>query len=77
MYDKMKGPGMTGLYASCGYTKYVKELDAYMDEHMPCVTDMDPLLMESYDCETGVGCVTIDECLPAASYRLLRSLCTH
>ena len=49
MYDKMKGPGMTGLYASCGYTKYVKELDAYMDEYMPRVTDMDPLLMETYE----------------------------
>ena len=48
MYEQMKGPGMTGLYASCGYTKYVKELDAHMDEYMPRVTDMDPLLMESY-----------------------------
>ena len=48
MYDKMKGPGMTGLYASCGFTKYVKELDAYMDEYLPCVTDMDPLLSEAY-----------------------------
>ena len=48
MYEQMKGPGITGLYASCGYTKYVKELDAHMDEHMSRVTDMDPLLMESY-----------------------------
>ena len=44
MYEQMKGPGMTGLYASCGYTKYVKELDAHEDQHMPRVTDMDPLL---------------------------------
>ena len=49
MYDKMKGPGMTGLYASCGYTKYVPELDAWMDEYMTRVTDMDPLLSESYE----------------------------
>ena len=33
MYEKMKGPGMTGLYASCGFTKYVKELDAFVDEY--------------------------------------------
>ena len=49
MYDKMKGPGMTGLYASCGYTKYVHELDAWMDEYMTRVTDMDPLSSESYE----------------------------
>ena len=49
MYDKMKGPGMTGLYASCGYTKYVPELDAWMDEYMTRVTDMDPLSSESYE----------------------------
>ena len=49
MYDKMKGPGMTGLYASCGFTKYVPELDAYMDEHLTRVTDMDPLTSDSYE----------------------------
>ena len=49
MYEKMKGPGMTGLYASCGFTKYVQELDAYVDEEMSRVTDMDPLLSESYE----------------------------
>ena len=49
MYEKMKGPGMTGLYASCGFTKYVQELDAYVDEHLSRVTDMDPLLSESYE----------------------------
>ena len=37
MYEKMKGPGMTGLYASCGYTKYVPELEAWSDEYMTCV----------------------------------------
>ena len=86
MYEQMKGPGMTGLYASCGYTKYVKELDAYMDEYLPRVTDMDPLLMESYQwCLNRRGAislrlvwgrVSIDECLSATSYRLLCSLCT-
>ena len=49
MYDKMKGPAMTGLYASCGFTKYVQELDAYMDEHLKRVADMDPLPSEAYD----------------------------
>ena len=49
MYDKMKGPGMTGLYASCGFTKYVHELDAYMDEHLTRVIDMDPLQSEEYE----------------------------
>ena len=49
MYEKMKGPGITGLYASCGYTKYVPELEAGSDEYISRVTDMDPLLSESYD----------------------------
>ena len=30
MYDKMTGPGITGMYASCGYTKYSKEMDSWM-----------------------------------------------
>ena len=60
MYEQMKGPGMTGLYASCGYTKYVKELDAHMDEYMPRVTDMDPLLMESYQwCVNRRGAISL------------------
>ena len=60
MYEQMKGPGMTGLYASCGYTKYVKELDAHMDEYMPRVTDMDPLLMESYQwCANRRGAISL------------------
>ena len=42
MYDKMTGPGLTGLYASCGYTKYHKELDCWTDELMDYITDMDP-----------------------------------
>ena len=42
MYERMKGPGITGLYASCGYTKYVPELDAWMDEYMTYVTDSRP-----------------------------------
>ena len=59
MYDQMKGPGMTGLYASCGYTTYVKDLDAHMDEHMPRVTDMDPLLSDSYKwCHTRRGAIS-------------------
>ena len=37
-----------------------KSLDAYMDEHMPCVTDMDPLLMESYDwCANRRGAISL------------------
>ena len=49
MYGKMKGPAMTGLYASCGFTKYVQELDAYMDEQLKRVTDMDPLPSDAYE----------------------------
>ena len=49
MYEKMKGPGITGLYASCGYTKYVPELDTWSDEYMSRVTDMDPLPSEAYE----------------------------
>ena len=49
MSEKMKGPGITGLYASCGYTKYLPELDTWTDEHMGDVTDMDPLSSESYE----------------------------
>ena len=60
MYGQMKGPGMTGLYASCGYTKYVKELDAHMDEYMTRVTDMDPLLAESYEwCANRRGAISL------------------
>ena len=78
MYDKMKGPGMTGLYASCRFTKYVPELDAWMDEYMTRVTDMDPLSSESYEwCANRRGamslrlvwvCITTDEGLSATSY---------
>ena len=49
MYDHMKGPGITGLFASCGYTKYLPELDTWTDEHMSYVTDMGPLSSESYE----------------------------
>ena len=35
--------------ASCGYTKYVPELDAWSDEYMSRVTDMDPLPSEEYE----------------------------
>ena len=49
VYEKMKGPGITGLYASCGYTKYVPELDTWSDEYVSRVTDMDPLTSESYE----------------------------
>ena len=49
VYDKMKGPGITGLYASCGYTTYLPELDTWTDKHMSCVMDMDPLSSESYE----------------------------
>ena len=34
MYDKMKGPGMTGLYASCGFVEYIHELDAWQDKYL-------------------------------------------
>ena len=61
MYEKMKGPGgMTGLYASCGYTKYVQELDAYLDKHLSRVTDMDPLLSESHEwCLNRRGAISL------------------
>ena len=40
---------MTGLYASCGFTKYVQELDAYMDEQLKRVHEMEPLPSEAYE----------------------------
>ena len=49
LYDKMKGPGITGLYASCGYAKYVPELDTWTDDHMTYVTDMNPLPSKAYE----------------------------
>ena len=48
MYDNMKGPGMTGLYASCGFVEYVPELDAWVDKDMHHVNNMDPLLLDAY-----------------------------
>ena len=52
MYDHMKGPGLIGLYASCGYTKYSKEMDTWIDEKMDYVTDM--ILLASEDLEWAV-----------------------
>ena len=48
MYDNMTGPGMTGLYASCGFTDYAPELEAWVDKSMRRVNDMDPLMSDSY-----------------------------
>ena len=49
MYDKMTGPGMTGIFASCGYTKYSKEMDTWWDEHMEYVTDVLPLSNKDFE----------------------------
>ena len=49
MYDHMTGTSITGMYASCGYTKYVKELDSWADEKMDYVTKMLPLSEKDYE----------------------------
>ena len=49
MYDKMSGSETTGLYASCGYTKYSKEMDTWIDEKMEYVTEMLPLASDDYE----------------------------
>ena len=47
MYDHMKGPGLTGLYAACGYNQYSKEVDPRTDEKMDHITDMSPLASDA------------------------------
>ena len=49
MFNKMSGPGMTGLYASCGYVKYSKELETWYDEHTAHVTDTLPLMKDKLE----------------------------
>ena len=78
---------MTGLYASCGFTECIPELDTWQDKHMSCVTDMDPLTSESYEwCANRRhaislrlvwGCSSVDECLSTASHRLTYGFRTH
>ena len=49
LFDKLKGTGITGLYAACGYTKYVPDLHTWVDEQTRYITDMDPLLSQEHD----------------------------